>query len=108
MVWEEAGEVKVRGQLCRNGKVYVRREFHDPRRILTTTLRIDGSDRGRFPVRTRGPVPKDRLTECLSVVHKIRVKAPLRIGEVIVANLLGTGEDLIACSSLPDIHNDVN
>jgi len=108
VVWEEAGEVHVRGPLCRNGQAYVRREFSDPRRVLTTTLRIDGSGSGRFPVRTRGPVPKDRLAECIHAAHKIRVKAPLRIGEVIIANLLGTGEDLVACSPLPEISGDKN
>jgi len=100
--WEgEDGSVQVRGSLCRNGQEYVRNEFSDPRRILTTTARVEGS-RLRFPVRSRGPVPKALLPECMKEIRKLAVRPSLRIGDVIVADLLGTGQDLIASADLPE------
>ena len=100
MAWEENGEIRLRGKLCRNGQEYVRREFRDPRRVLTTTVRVEGAAEGRLPVRTRGPIPKARLMECMRAVGALRVRPPVRLGDVIAADLLGTGEDLVACGEL--------
>ncbi len=99
-VREEGGEVRVRGELCRNGRAYVRQEFRDPRRVLTTTVRLEGAQGGRLPVRTRGPIPKGRLMECMRAIGGLRVRPPVRVGDVLVADLLGTGQDLIASGEL--------
>ncbi len=99
--WEgEDGSVQVRGSLCRNGREYVRNEFRDPRRILTTTVRVEGSNL-RFPVRSRGPVPKARLMECMQEIRRLAVRPPVSIGDVLIADILGTGQDLIASADLP-------
>lgn len=95
------GEVQVEGALCRNGLRYVRREFRDPRRVLTSTVEVAGPARGRLPVRTRGAVPRDSLTACMRVIAALTVHPPVRLGQVIVVDIAGTGEDLVACSELP-------
>ena len=51
-------------------------------------------------MRTRGPVAKARLMECMRAIGALRVRPPVRLGEVLVANLLGTGQDLIASGEL--------
>ena len=96
----EDGSILVRGSLCRNGQEYVRNEFRDPRRILTTTARVEGASI-RFPVRSRGPVPKALVPECMKEIRKLSVTPPVRIGDVLVANLLGSGQDLVASADLP-------
>ncbi len=99
--WEgEDGSVLVRGSLCRNGQDYVRNEFRAPRRILTTTARVEGS-RLRFPVRSRNPVPKALLPECMKEIRKLTVRPPLCIGDVLIDNILGTGQDIVASADLP-------
>ena len=98
--WEgEDGSVQVRGPLCRNGRDYVRLEFRDPRRIITTTVRVEGSG-CRLPVRSRGPVPKGRLMECMREIRRLKVSLPVHIGDVLIADLLGTGQDLIASGEI--------
>ncbi len=102
-VWEnEKGGIQWRGTLCRNGQEYVRLEFRDPRRILATTVKVEGSSL-RFPVRSRGPVPKAKLMECMKEIRALRVKPPVHIGDVLIADLLGTGQDLIASADLPGV-----
>jgi len=96
-VVEEEGKIRIRGSLCKNGQEYVSREFRDPRRVLTTTIRVEGG--GRLPVRTRGPVAKARLMECMRAINGMRLCPPLEVGDVVAANFLGTGEDLVACGS---------
>lgn len=103
--WEgEDGSVQLRGPLCRNGREYVQLEFRDPRRIITSTVRVEGSG-CRLPVRSRGPVPKGRLMECMREIRRLKVSLPVHIGDVLIADLLGTGQDLIASTDLPGAAN---
>jgi len=100
LVCEDEEGIKVRGPLCKNGQAYVRGEYRDPRRVLSTTIAVEGSSCGRLAVRTRGPIPKDKLMDCVRYLKGRKAKPPLAIGEVIVKNILGTGEDIVACSPL--------
>ena len=34
--------VEVRGHSCRKGKTFAEREHHDPRRMVTTTVAVEG------------------------------------------------------------------
>jgi len=67
----------------------------EAKRLLTATVRTRGSRVKLFPVRTSGPVPKRNLPECMQVTAGLTVKPPIRCGEVIVSNLLQSGQDLI-------------
>lgn len=100
LVCEDDEGIKVKGPLCKNGQAYVRREFRDPRRVLTTTIAIEGQSCGRIAVRTKGPIPKDKMMDCVRYLKKHKAKPPLSIGQVIVEDILGTGESVVACSPL--------
>jgi CxxC motif-containing protein len=97
VVAETEQGITVQGCLCRNGQNYLAREFKDPRRILTTTVGIAGG--GRLPVRTRGPIPKASLFDCMKAIKLLRIQAPVAIGDILAPNILDTGEDLIACAN---------
>ncbi|MDX9784999.1 MAG: DUF1667 domain-containing protein [Spirochaetia bacterium] len=100
LVCEDEEGLKVKGPLCKNGQAYVRREFRDPRRILTTTMAIEGQSCGRIAVRTKGPIPKDKVMDCVRYLKQHKVKPPLSIGQVVVEDILGTGEAVVACAPL--------
>lgn len=36
------------------------------------------------------------MFECMKVINKASIKAPVNIGDVVVENFLGTGVDIIA------------
>ncbi|MFZ5351564.1 MAG: DUF1667 domain-containing protein [Bacillota bacterium] len=88
------------GNKCIKGKEYAINELKNPTRILTSTVRIDSEKLKRLPVKTKSPIPKDKLFECMKEINRVRVKAPVRMGDVIIENLLGTGVDLVASRSL--------
>lgn len=92
--------VEVRGFSCRKGKEYAIQEHTDPRRLVTTTVAIAGAQWPRLPVRTVDPVPKDRVRDVCRALAEVRLEAPVRIGQVIVADVLGTGTDVIATRDL--------
>jgi CxxC motif-containing protein len=100
LVCEDDEGVKVRGKLCKNGQAYVKGEYRDPRRVLSTTIAVEGKSCARLAVRTRGPIPRDSLVDCVRYLRSLKAIPPLAIGDVVVKNILGTGEDIVACSPL--------
>ena len=98
---EGGEEIQNRNELCQRGIVYVQEERREPKRLLTTTVKTKDSPIKLFPVRTSGPIPKRMLPDCMKAIAALTVKPPIRCGEVIVTNLLASGQDLIASDQLP-------
>jgi CxxC motif-containing protein len=95
------GEIKnIEGNKCRRGIGYVRQEFYNPKRVLTTTVKLKGSRFPLLPVRTNKPIPKKMLGKCMQYLTNIEVKAPIKLGEVIVPNILGTRTNIISTRNL--------
>lgn len=86
----------VEGNICKRGDEYARREVIAPTRMLTTTLPVLGGDRATVAVKTKGEVPKAMLLDCARALRDTKVTAPVKAGDVICPNILGTGIDVIA------------
>jgi CxxC motif-containing protein len=95
-VWEEKGSIKMKGKVCKKGRAYIQQEFLEPKRVLTSTVVVADSSTKRLPVRTAEAIPKKDLFRAMDQLSKVRVRAPVHVGEVIISNLLETGVDLIA------------
>ncbi len=91
----------IQGNVCARGKQYAQDEILEPRRMVTSLVIAEGS---RIPlsVRTRTAIPKALIGDCLREIRKLRATLPVKIGDVIQADILGTGVDLIATRNLPD------
>jgi CxxC motif-containing protein len=92
--------LKVSGNECKRGAEYALKEITDPRRTLITTVRIDQAALRRLPVRTNREIPKASIFPCMEVINRTRVEAPVRLGQVIIPDILGTGADVVASRSL--------
>jgi CxxC motif-containing protein len=101
-VEEDAGDtiVEVRGWSCRKGERYGRQEHTDPRRMVTTTVGIEGATLARLPVKTNRPVPKDQVREICRLLRTLKVAAPVRMGDVVLADIAGSGADVVATRDL--------
>lgn len=88
---------KVEGNQCNRGVEYAKTECVNPVRTLTTTVKVAYG--GPLPVRSREPMPKDRILEAMAVLKNVMIVAPVRAGDVIVADICGTGVDIIASIS---------
>jgi CxxC motif-containing protein len=86
----------VKGSECPRGKDYAEKEIFHPERVVTTTVRIKGAAVPVLPVKTAKPVPKDLGSKIVQAASKITVNAPVRVGDIIVDNILGTNVSLIA------------
>lgn len=86
----------VTGNSCPKGAEYGQNELRNPTRVLTTTVCVEGGLYPRIPVKTNRAIPKGLLMDAMAEVAKVRLVAPVRRGQVILPDLLGTGADLVA------------
>lgn len=86
----------IEGFGCKRGKVYAQEELTSPRRTLTTTVRVTGGSLPLVPVRTRGSIPKRLVMACMGELNRVELAAPVRAGQVVVKDILGTGVDVVA------------
>lgn len=89
----------VQGNTCNVGKKYAVEELTCPKRMLTALVRVADSA-APLCVKTREPVEKARLFECLRALRAVEVRRPVQIGEVVLADICGTGVDVVATKSI--------
>ena len=86
----------ITGNTCPRGDAYARKEVTNPTRIVTSTVKVEGGSVGMVSVKTKEDIPKDKIFDCVRALKDITVKAPIRIGDVILADAAGTGVDVVA------------
>lgn len=93
---ESGAVVSVTGNTCKRGEAYAKDELTHPVRTLTTTVK---TVRGRLvSVKSKTPVPKESLFLCMKEINATVAAEPIKIGDVIVRNVAGTGVDIVATS----------
>lgn len=90
----------VTGNSCPRGITYGLNEVIDPKRVITSTVIIEGSDIKRLPVRTDKPISKKLMFDVMKVLDDIVVKSPVKCGDIIVKNILGTDVSIISSRDL--------
>lgn len=93
---DEENEYKVMGNSCPRGEAYGREECTNPTRVVTSTVAVAGGAHPRCPVKTNRPVPKDRMFDVVRALDGLVIPAPVALGQVIVADVCGTGADIVA------------
>ncbi len=99
---DAAGDiVEIRGFSCRKGKTFAEREHTDPRRMITTTVGVVGGLWQRLPVHATDELPKNQMWDAIEELRNISVVAPIAMGDVIVAGILGSEVDVVASRDMP-------
>ncbi len=86
----------VSDQGCKRGEQYAVQEITDPRRMVATTVRIQSNSHPLLPVYTSAPIPKGKIQPLLIQLRKINLKVPVKMGQVVLKDVLGTGIDVLA------------
>lgn len=98
----ENGQVtEVIGNTCKRGDTYARKEVTNPTRIVTSSVRVSGGVLPVVSVKTKEDIPKEKIKDCMKALKEVEVKAPIRIGDVLLADVAGTGVDVIATKEIP-------
>jgi len=93
--------VAVEGQSCKRGLAYAQDEIADPQRVVTTTVRVPEGRHPLLPVYTDGPFPRAQVFALLAELRQVAVSAPVQAGQVILADALGTGINVLASRDMP-------
>ena len=88
--------IEVRNNKCKRGQVYASAEVIHPERILTTTVKVAGGTVSRVAVKSERPIPKELMFDCMKKINTVVMNAPVRMSDVVVENILGTGVNIIA------------
>ena len=67
--------VTVTGNRCDKGVAYAKAEILNPQRVVTSNILVEGG---------------------ICPLVSVKTSAPIRIGQILIRNLLGTGIDVIA------------
>lgn len=93
----DSGKItEITGYSCKRGERYARTEVTDPRRTLTTTMRVQDGQSPLVSVKSQKPLPKDLLFGCMKEINETAIKAPVQIGDMLIENILGTGVNIVA------------
>jgi len=93
--------VKVDGNQCKKGLDYAAGELTDPRRMVTSTVKVRGGVQPLVPVYTAAPIPKPLIFDLLAELRKVELQAPVQVGQTVLENALDTGVDVLASRNLP-------
>lgn len=86
---------QVSGNRCKRGEVYALEEVIHPKRMLTTTIRINSRVQRRCPVMTTKPIPKELLFEAMEKLREVEISVPCSVGDVVIENICNTGSSVI-------------
>lgn len=93
----------VTGNICPRGDKFAHQELTCPMRVLATTVAVSGGDEALLPVRTAEAIPLELHAQAMDLIRGLVVKAPIRMGDVVLPNLLDTGTDLIASMDIDPV-----
>ena len=85
---EDKKVISVEGNTCPRGKDYAINECTAPVRTVTSTVMCENGD--LVSVKTKNPIPKDKIFEAMSIINKTEAKLPISVGDIIIEDLFGS------------------
>jgi CxxC motif-containing protein len=64
---------------------------------------VDGGDWPLVSVQTNPPIPKAMMLEIMDENTGVRVQAPVKVGDVLIANVLDRGCDVVATRNVKSV-----
>lgn len=95
---EESFEVT--GNSCPRGAEYGANELRDPKRVITSTVITNSTVHPRLPVKTDAQIRKPLIFKAMALLDGLEVKVPIAAGDIVLADILGTGVNFVATRSI--------
>jgi CxxC motif-containing protein len=97
---EKNGKYQVEGNTCKRGEKYGIEEMTNPKRVVTTTVKLKDAYVGLLPVKTQEVVPKALMMDIMRELDKIIVTPPVQVGDIIVENILNTHVNVVSTKAI--------
>ncbi|AEH51074.1 DUF1667 domain-containing protein [Pseudothermotoga thermarum] len=91
---------KIEGNKCPRGLDYLKDELADPKRIIPTSVRVIDGEYELVSVKTSKPISKKYIPQLMEILKKIKINAPVKVGDVVLKNFMNTNVDIIATRSV--------
>ncbi len=88
--------LSVVGNKCPKGAEYAEQEIKNPMRTIASSVKLKGGTMPLVSVRVTGPIPKAKIMDVMAVIRETTVDAPVKIGDVLIEDILGLGVDVMA------------
>ncbi len=95
VVWNEENK-SFEGNRCPRGENFAEQERVEPKRTLTTTVRVDGEKMTLVPTRSSEPIDKSKLLDISKELRDVVCNPPVEIGQTFFN--MGEGLQIIATS----------
>lgn len=92
--------LEAEGNTCGRGLDYAKNEVANPTRVFTSTVRVRGAALPVCPVRSRSPLPLSKVFDVSRAIAAVTMDGPVEIGQVVIADVCGTGVDIIVSRTL--------
>ena len=99
---EGTNVLSVSGNTCKRGDTYARDEVVRPVRMVTSIVKVKNGNLKMLPVKTKEPIDKSKINECLEALKTVEVQAPIRIGDVVLHNVVNV--DIVAARNIETIY----
>ena len=99
VVTQDGQFVSVSGNTCKRGETYARQECNAPQRMVTAVIPVQGAAMP-LSVKTRTPIPKEKISSCMQALSGLELTAPIQMGQVVLPDVCGTGVDIIATKTV--------
>lgn len=93
---QDGSIVAITGNTCPRGAEYVTEELTDPRRIVTSLVRVAGGELPVVSVKTAAGIPKGRMRDCICELKEIELQAPVHMGDIVCEDVCGSGVAVVA------------
>lgn len=90
----------IKGLKCEKGRNYIINEIYNPKRILTSSVLVEDGIWPLVSVKTSKPIPKEKIFDVINEIKKMKIIAPVFIGQKIKKNVSNTGVDILATKTI--------
>ena len=94
---DDGSVASVEGNFCKRGIGYANDECTNPQRTITSTVRCKSG--AIVSVKTDRTVPKEMMFDIMAEINSALAEDDLKIGDVIISDICGTGANLVATSN---------
>ncbi len=97
---EDGKMLSAQGNFCPKGQEYVFQELTSPMRNIASSVLVEGGELPLASVRLNGLIPKNRIFDVMEEIRRVKIKAPVTMGQKVICDVLGLGCDVIATKNV--------
>ena len=92
--------LEVTGNQCKRGIGYANDEINNPTRMICSAVKIKGAIHKVIPVKTDKAIPEKYKLEVMKLINNIELTSPVKMGDIVVADIFGTGINIVATRNM--------